>query len=86
MALRDSAHRGYPEWPRSPYCDLSCLPLAASIEGAADDLLEPFDNGLAHPVLDMTEVPAEPADLIGQDFVDGLNESSSTLRELVADL
>jgi hypothetical protein len=34
----------------------------------------------------MTEVPAEPADLIGQDFVDGLNESSSTLRELVADL
>ncbi len=60
--------------------------LAASIEGGAQDLLEPFDTGLSHPILDATEIPPEPADLIAQDFIDGLNEFSSTLRKLVVDV
>ena len=60
--------------------------LGASVRGAASDVLEPFSTGLAHPVLDATELPAEPSDLIGQDYVDGLNELSSALRGLVVDI
>jgi hypothetical protein len=57
--------------------------LAASVVGGADDLLEPFDTGLSHPVLEATELPAEPTPLIGDEFVGGINAMSAALRELV---
>lgn len=57
--------------------------LAASVTGGADDLLEPFDTGLSHPVLDATELPDEPSDLLSSDYIDGLDSLSAALRGLV---
>ncbi len=57
--------------------------LAGSVVGGADDLLEPFDTGLSHPVLDATELPPELSPLIGEEFVDGIAAMSAALRELV---
>ncbi|GAA1519350.1 hypothetical protein GCM10009827_038340 [Dactylosporangium maewongense] len=72
------------ESPQAPSPALEAL--AASIVDGASDLLEPFDTGLAHPVLDATELPGEPRELIGQDYTDGLAEMSAAIRGLVVDI
>ncbi|MFI0898477.1 hypothetical protein [Streptomyces sp. NPDC020983] len=69
--------------PESPGTALSSV--RSAVAGAADDILDPGDTGLTHPVLDADTVPSEPAQLIGDDYVTGLNDFSAALRTLVVD-
>ncbi|MFG2669040.1 hypothetical protein ACGFY6_32975 [Streptomyces sp. NPDC048387] len=55
----------------------------SAVVGAADDILDPGDNGLTHPVLDADAVPSEPTQLIGDDYAADLNDFSDSLRSLV---
>jgi hypothetical protein len=69
--------------PQSPGTEVSTL--TSAVVGAADDILDPGDTGLTHPVLDADAVPSEPAQLIGDDYVTDLNDLSAALRTLVSD-
>ncbi len=69
-----------PETPAPPM-----VALGEAIVDAADDLLVPFDTGLAHPVLDATELPPQPSELVDAEYVAGLEALSEPLRELVVE-
>ncbi|SHF83607.1 hypothetical protein [Streptoalloteichus hindustanus] len=73
-----------PENPaESPSDSLSAV--LAALTGAADDLLQPFDVGLPDPILGADEVPGEPAELIGGDYLSSLADAVAELPGLVVE-
>ncbi|WP_316762506.1 hypothetical protein [Streptomyces herbicida] len=57
--------------------------ILTALTGAAEDLLQPFDVGLPHPVLDADSVPDEPSALIDTAYQDSLADAGGQLPDLV---